>query len=286
MRRPIRWLLIAATLVAPARGDDGPVKTPTGADRSWVELMRRVHARFTGCRGTFAQFGDSITVSLAYWAPLRHERKHPSPEAERAYALVDEYMQPDCWDRWKGPEYGSDGSKTIRWAEAHVGAWLEKLNPEVALIMFGTNDLGEVPLEEYEARTRAVVRRCLDNGTVVILSTIPPRSGQLDRCRVFAEAVRRVGRDLHVPVVDYFATVLERRPDDWDGSQERFREVEEDEYQVPTLISGDGVHPSNPRAFAGDYSEAGLRTNGYVLRNYLTLLAYADVIRDVLKPED
>ena len=39
-----------------------------GAD--WVEPMKQVHARFTGSRGTFALFGDSITVSLAFWAPL------------------------------------------------------------------------------------------------------------------------------------------------------------------------------------------------------------------------
>src|SRR5262249_12635125 len=157
--------------------------TQSAVDRSWVEPMRRVHARFTGRRGTFAQFGDSITVSMAYWAPLPHHRKHMSPEDERAYQVVHSYMLSECWDRWKGPEYGSDGSRTVRWAEANVSHWLEKLNPEVALIMFGTNDLGDVPLAEYETKTRAVVRRCLDQGTVVILSTIPLRSGQLDRCR-------------------------------------------------------------------------------------------------------
>jgi hypothetical protein len=86
---------------------------------------------------------------------------------------------------------------------------------------------------------------------------------------------QRIGRELQVPVVDYFAAVLERRPDDWDGSQGRFREVQGDEYQVPTLNSRDGVHPSNPRLFAGDQSKTGLRSSGYVPRNDLTLRAYA-----------
>jgi hypothetical protein len=287
MARPIRWLLIlmAIPTVPPARGDGGQAPPATEADRAWVEPMRRVHAKFTGRKGTFAQFGDSITVTLAYWAPLRYDRKGMDPEDERAFRRVSATMLPECWDRWKGPEYGSEGSRTILWAEANAGAWLARLNPEVALMMFGTNDLGQVPLEEYRAKTRAVVRRCLDNGTVVILSTIPPRSGQLPQCRAFAEAIREIGRELGVPVVDYFAAVLRLRPEDWDGSMERFREGEADAYEVPTLISRDGVHPSNPRAFAGDYSEAGLRTNGYVLRNALTLRAYADVIRDVLQPE-
>ena len=42
----------------------------------WLEPMKKVHARFTGTPGTFAQFGDSITVSMAFWAPLRGEPKN------------------------------------------------------------------------------------------------------------------------------------------------------------------------------------------------------------------
>jgi hypothetical protein len=57
-------------------------------------------------------------------------------------------------------------------------------------------------------------------------------------------------------------------------------------YDVPTLIARDGVHPSNPQKFADDYSDEGLQSNGFVLRNYVTLLSYADVIRRVLEPDD
>ena len=56
-------------------------------------------------------------------------------------------------------------------------------------------------------------------------------------------------------------------------------------YQVPTLIARDGVHPSNPRQYA-DSSDGSLRCNGFVLRNYLTVLAYAAVIENVLQPGD
>jgi hypothetical protein len=86
-----------------------------------------------------------------------------------------------------------------------------------------------------------------------------------------------------VPVVDYFEAILSRRPDDWDGSLPQFGGGKGDVYDVPTLIAGDGIHPSNPRRFAGDYSEAGLRSSGYGLRNYLTLLGYAEVIERVLR---
>ena len=170
---------------------------------------------------------------------------------------------------------------TIRWALENVDRWLEKLEPEVALILFGTNDLGSVPLDEYEKATREVVKRCLEKGTVVILSTIPPRSGMLEKSRDYAKAAARVAKDFGVPLCDYFGECLRRRPEDWDGSAKKFEAYEG--YEVPTLISRDGVHPSNPKKYAGDYSEEGLKKNGFVLRNHASLLAYAEVIREVLE---
>src|SRR5439155_27224065 len=134
--------------------------------------------------------------------------------------------------------------------------------PETAVIMFGTNDLGQVPLKEYEDKTRAVVQRCLKNGTVVILSTIPPRHGRLEQARQYAAAVRKVAAEEKVPLIDYFAEIRKRRPDDWDGALPKFKGSPGDEYQVPTLIARDGVHPSNPSKFR-DFSEESLRSNGY-----------------------
>ena len=252
----------------------------------WVVAMRTVHGKFTGKPGTFAQFGDSITVTLAYWSPLQWERKNLDAEGQKAYELVKAYMLKECWDKWKGPSYGSEGSMTIRWADENVARWLAMLNPEVVLIMFGTNDLNQLQIDEYERKTRAVVQRCLDNGTIVILSTIPPRSGQLEKCRQFNDVLRKIGRELKLPMLDFFQEALTRRPEDWDGSLARFRTAPGDEYQVPTLISRDGVHPSNPKQFVGDYSPEALRSNGYGLRTYLSLRAYAAVIVNVLKPVD
>lgn len=270
----MRWLISLLVIFAASARADEP---------AWVAPMKQVHAKFTGRAGTFANFGDSITVTMAYWAGLRYEHKNFDAPGEKAFELVNSYMLKDCWDKWKGPDFGSNGSMTIRWADENVDRWIKKLNPEVVLIMFGTNDLNQLKIDEYEAKTRAVVKRCLDNGTIVILSTIPPRSGKLEQCRQFADVVRKIAADMNLPVVDFFSECLKRRPDDWDGTLAKFNDGNKDVYQVPTLISRDGVHPSNPKRFSGDYSEEGLRSNGFALRNYLTLLAYADVIQKVLK---
>jgi hypothetical protein len=259
---------------AAAPGQAPPSLARDGPD--WRETAARTHARFDGRKGTFAHFGDSITVSLAFWAPLPLERKNASPEMERAFQRVEQHLLPECWREWKGPQFGNEGRMTIRWADEHVAEWLEKLDPEVALIMFGSNDLHEMEVEEYRDRLRSVVKRCLENGTVVILSTIPPQHGLVEKAAVFAEAARALARELRVPLVDYHAEIQKRRPDDWDGADERFHEYEG--YEVPTLISRDGVHPSAPMRYQGDYSEEALSSHGYNLRSYLALMAYAGVL--------
>jgi lysophospholipase L1-like esterase len=255
---------------------------PPQDDRAWVEPMKTVRAKFTGEKGTLACFGDSITITMAFWSSLKGSRKNLSPEAEAAFKRVDAYMKPDCWSKWKGPEYGNNGTMTIRWAHENIEKWLSKLNPEVALIMFGTNDLHAVPIEEYEQKTREVAKKCLERGTIPILTGIPPRHGMLEKSKKYAEVVAKIAKELQVPYCDYFGECLKRRPDDWDGAAEKFKEFKG--YEVPTLIAQDGVHPSNPKAHQGDYSEEGLKTNGFVLRNYVSLMSYADVISSVLAP--
>lgn len=263
-----------ATLSAPSlAGESGP---------SWAEPMQSVHAKFAGRPGTFAHFGDSITVTLAFWTPLLYERKNASSEMEEAFALVKRHMRPECWRDWKGPKFGNEGGMTIRWAEENVGRWLAELNPETVLLMFGTNDLTQLSLEDYKAKTRAVVRKCLDNGSVVILHTIPPRHGLEKKAADFAQAVRELATEMNLPLVDYHAEILRRRPEDWDGASQQFRQYEG--YDVPTLLSRDGVHPSHPARYHNDYSPEALNCWGYGLRSYLVLMKYAEVIRSVYAP--
>ena len=116
-------------------------------DRDRVEAMRAVHAKFTGKAGTFAHFGDSITETLAFWAPLLYDPKGMSPEMERAHKRVVRLPA-----RSAGSATGrvrrvpaTRAGRSIDWADENVGTWLKKLNPEVVLVeMFGSNDVLEV----------------------------------------------------------------------------------------------------------------------------------------------
>ncbi len=253
---------------------------PEDGAKDWIMAMRESHARFSGRKGTFAHFGDSITVSMAFWAPLPYVRKNSSPEMEEAFLAVNEYLQPECWRDWKGPQYGNEGMTTTRWAYENIDQWLNDLNPETALIMFGSNDVHSLELDEYRSRMRAIVQRCLDNGTVVILSTMPPRTKFEDKADDFAKAVRELAHQLKVPLIDYHGEILKRRPEDWNGSLEKFSQW--NGYDVPTLLARDGAHPSQPEKYRNDYSEEALKNSGFSLRNYLALMKYAEVMETVL----
>jgi len=277
-------LLVLMTCQVLSSGQNPEIKTGDAKRPYWAEPMTKVHAKFSGQKGTFAHFGDSITVTMAFWTPLLYSRKNASEQMEQAYQLVEGYLKKECWRDWKGPKFGSQGRMTIRWAHENIDDWLARLNPEVALIMFGTNDLNSVGLEEYEEKTRQVVQKCLDNGTVVILSTIPPRHRRAEKAAEYAEAVRKIARRMDVPLIDFHSEVLKRRPDDWDGAMDKFAQYKG--YDVPTLLARDGVHPSNPQRYRGDYSEEALKCSGYALRSYLALMKYAEVLKtlDLVSP--
>src|SRR5437016_4103720 len=82
------------------------VRVHGAEEPAWVGPTKKVHARFTGKPGTFAQFGDSITITMAFWAPLRQDPKGLDAAGARALERVKKYMKDDCWSGWKGADYG------------------------------------------------------------------------------------------------------------------------------------------------------------------------------------
>ena len=272
LRSVVIILLAAVSLQAPlAEAAEQP---------AWAAAMKKVHANFKGKSGTFAHFGDSITYSMAFWSSLQWKPAKAIDGLEQSRQRVSKYMLKHCWRGWKGAAYGNYSGKTVAWANSNADRWLAKLNPEVVLIMFGTNDLGGVSVEKYEAGLRKLVATCLANGSVVILSTIPPRSGKETKAAAYAKVARKIAKELSVPLSDFHGEILKRRPNDWNGAADKFKGYKT--YEVPTLIAGDGVHPSNPAKWGRDFSEVGLRHNGFNLRSYLTLNAYIKVIEKVL----
>lgn len=252
----------------------------------WVEPMRALNAGFDGTDFQVAQLGDSITYSRAFWTPFSHAvvqpqwlpadglPTHPGPPQAPDGRWRDVIL-PNSGDSdaalGKGPSAGNFSG----WRAADVLAVLDQViltqRPEVALLMVGSNDVLDfadaTDVQGYDADLRAILDRLIAANVIPILNTIPPRVGHLEAVQAVNTVVRDLALEYRVPLADYHAAILERRPgESWLG----------------TLISSDGVHPTG--GAVGDLSEANLAISGYALRNQLNLLAYREVYFQVLAP--
>ncbi|TQM62355.1 SGNH/GDSL hydrolase family protein [Humibacillus xanthopallidus] len=83
--------------------------------------------------------------------------------------------------------------------------------PDVVFVMFGTNDQTAGPdgIRGFRYRLDQIVQRSRDVGAMVVLQTPPPVEADGDRtpelAESYAQAVRQVGDDLGVLVIDHAA---------------------------------------------------------------------------------
>jgi len=283
-RRP--YLEISVSPAIRARPTPVRVERVLPAEGYWIEPMRKVHQRFQGTPGTLAQYGDSITVTMAYLAPLawgeKMEPKNCPPEMREKLDLIEAHANRRFWIDRKGGEWGNTGMMMSDWLINNIDGWQQKMNPEAAVILFGTNDLGRIMPPEYTENMAASLRRMTADGTVPMLTTVPPKSGRDEMVYDYWLAGLSIAHGLKVPVIDYYAEIMRRRPDDWDGRLDKFSRYQG--YDVPTLIARDGTHPSNPKEHSNNFSRESLSASGYTLRNYMTLWTYGEVIDKVFRP--
>lgn len=249
----------------------------------WVQEMRLVHSQFMGAPGNIARFGDSITYSGAFFKPLRNDSTNRSPNDVAAQEWLQSYVSEASWS-WQddavAESNGNFSGTTSAWPlqtdqnppMANIQQWLQKLEPELAIVMWGTNDLhNQVDVETYTSNVRTTLQAIKDFGTIPLLTTIPPRREYETESANFAQAMRELAFEMKVPLIDYNQAILDRRTGvTWDG----------------TLISSDGVHPSANSGTLRNFSQTALNSNGYLLRNYLTLHGlYAAYSQAIAIPE-
>lgn len=239
-------------------------------DEVW-EAMRKVREGFQGEPGYVAQFGDSITYSMAFWSPLGWD------EPQKYLTGDDGLPQSPKDSRWrdyirgtrdKGPKFANYSGWRVGQLQKSIGEVLTREKPEVAIIMIGTNDISgnRVP-QGYQKGLEEVIDQCLQAHCVPILNTIPPRRGHADAVAAANQIIREVAAEKHVPLADFHAECLRRRPGEtWDG----------------TLISKDGIHPSGGKSNV--YTDENLQECGYALRNWVNFLTLRQVYFRVLNP--
>jgi hypothetical protein len=236
---------------------------PLLKDATWVSPMRAVRRKFTGQPGTVGLYGDSITFGSQFFGPMFTGGYLADPKTLADLDRFREIVPPYVAD-WKSEAHGNMSGWRLAAALPGLSQVLENDNPEVAIVMFGTNDMNRGTPEEvgFAENLDRFVRTLMENGTVPILSTLPPKQGMPRKVREYNAVIQRIAHEHHLPLIDYYGAVMRRRPLGW----------------YRTLIIGDGVHPSYPEAFQKDMTERGLRESGFTLRNYLALQAVLSVL--------
>lgn len=249
----------------------------------YVEAMSKVAARFKGTEGVVLHVGDSITYANQYGAWARYGKgKTPEDVAICKWMHVGKENDLDGnflarVDRPGGrSETAVSGIRSNEWLAGGkagippLAEVVKRYNPQMAVVMLGTNDVngGRGP-SEIRADLGKIVDLLLANGTIPILSTIPPLKGKEEKVRAVNAALLDLVKEKRIPHIDYHGEILKRRPGDWLG----------------TLISQDGVHPTpgiNGANGGSEPTEENLKNSGYLLRGWLSVRKIAEVKSKVL----
>ncbi|MBI3828274.1 MAG: SGNH/GDSL hydrolase family protein [Planctomycetes bacterium] len=252
-----RFALVAATLVLMCAGS---VQVRAADEPAWVAPMKAVHAKGKGVKGSVSQIGDSITFTMAFMSFLAWNKP-------AGFEAVTGYINGAQTRERKGAEHCNYSGWTSGDGLSKIKQVLDAEKPEIAVIMYGTNDVTKgVPLDTYRKNMAAIIDACTEAGCVPIVSTIPPYPGKDDKAKALNEELKKLVGEKKVPLVDFYAAVVERQPGEaWNG----------------TLLGKGDVHPTGGESQV--FTEDNLKKCGYALRNYVTLVALKDVIEKAFK---
>jgi len=106
---------------------------------------------------------------------------------------------------WANPEFCQAG-------ETPLSCELRIMQPSIALIMFGTNDVQYLTAEQFSYFLRALVVETIRAGVLPVLSTFPHRPEFPEQTILFNQIVAGVALDYDVPLINLWLA-LEPLPD-------------------------------------------------------------------------
>jgi GDSL-like Lipase/Acylhydrolase family len=250
--------------------------SPSPIAHTWpesiVEHVRQIFSRgqILGNRSNvFSKIGDSISVSRNFLAPFGLG-DYNLGEYEELQAVIDYYSVANAyqgnsftnislaategWAAWGVLNPTLADTTQCKLGESPLLCEYRLVRPSVALIMYGTNDVGYRSEADYYADLTEIVSMSIENGVVPIISTFPNRPDQADRVPRFNEIVRQVAEENLIPLMDFYSATV----------------------NLPNYgLTFDNLHPSAPSSTlggAGSFSPTSLQY-GYTVRNLLALEA-------------
>jgi len=225
---------------------------------------------------TFAKVGDCMTHTPYFLEPIG-QGEYDLAEYEDLQTVIDTYSleELNSFARESQASAGGFNSASVldsMWAnpefceagETPLECEFRTMQPSIALIMFGTNDVYYLDEASFDFFMRSIVVETIRNGTLPVLSTFPHRPEFPEKSVLYNQIVAKVAQDYDVPLINLWLALeplLNKGID----------EVETTKMSVP---AGGEVC-----AFIGPNLEA-----GFTVRNLLTLQAL-DVVLKSVEPE-
>lgn len=261
-------LCICALGWASAQAADDPALKAAKESYDYAPAMKKVAANFKGTPGVFVHLGDSITYANQNTAWARGGQGQSAEEkAFLQWSHAGKRNDTDGWwlasvDVPSGRSHtAASGVRSDEFLKGGKGGLpalaeiIKKYNPQLALYMLGTNDISAGrPVAQYSADVEKAVEALLANGTVVLLSTLPPYRGKAKQVEEYNAALRELAKKKQIPLLDLHAEMKARAGDDLEKA----------------YLSNDGVHLSFQPA-NGPATEENLKKSGYMLRCYLAV---------------
>lgn len=275
MRTAIQIALAICALTA--AGEDAPFKAAQADD--YAAAMKTVAAKFKGTAGVYIQIGDSITYANQNTAWARGGKEQsPAVQQFLKWSHRGEKNQTDGWWLASDDQPGNrshPAASGVRASEYLAGGKgglppladiIKKYNPQMALYMLGTNDInGGRKVAVYIADVEKALDLLMDNGTIPILSTLPPIRGKAPQVDEFCKALRELAAKKKIPLLDLNSEMKARAGDQMESA----------------YLGGDGVHLSFPNA-SGPASDENLKQSGYLLRCYMAVYKGMEVKAKVI----
>ncbi|MFH0939862.1 MAG: SGNH/GDSL hydrolase family protein [Planctomycetota bacterium] len=258
-------LVLCSLFVVAVCGGEEPFKAPQKED--YATAMKTVAAKFKGSPGVYIHIGDSITYDSGNTAWARYgEGQSSEVQAFLKWSHRGEKNDKDGWwlasvDVQRGRSHtAASGVQADGYLQGgkhglpSLAEIIKKYNPQLALYMLGTNDVNASrPVAQYIADVEKAIDALLDNGTVAILSTLPPFRGKTNKVEEYNNALRELAIKKQIPMIDLFAEMKARAGDDMEKA----------------YLDNDGIHLNGPGA--GPATEDNLKKIGTLLRCYLAV---------------
>lgn len=256
---------------------------PIAEGWDFVAPMKKVAAKFRGKEGVVLHIGDSMTIANPYGTWARSGKgKTPADEAVIKWMHTNANDKTDGWwlcrtevvdERAYTSVGGMQSTHLLNGGNRNnmpLDKMLKEFNPQMAIVCVGIYDAeANRPVKEFRDNMARAVDQILENGSICILSTYAPYAKRLELSKEHNQALREVAKERAIPLIDLEKEILQRRPDDWNGTLQRKNNIH--------LTAGEAG--GSPGAAP---TPENLGKSGYLLRGWLSVQKVAEVKRRVL----